>query len=580
MQHVKKMPVILIAAFLLLSLSAFQANAAPTVTTGGLLHYSSQAEFETAYPGLPVEDFEESTVVTSGVFAQPLNSGTSNAYFSAGDILPGITITTEGGNNPGVELIVTVAGQYGWTNTSKAITNNYETNNLTLDFSTSYTYTVGMDLFMRSQTSGSIDVNVYTDGNTLVDTVTVTLSSPPTFAGIHSPVRITKITFQPTTTEFEGIDNIQFGGGATFYTSQATFESANPGLPVEDFEESTIGDTGGDGMVGPINSTTTNAYFTAGDILDGLQLNSVPSNNIFTIGGNFSNWGNTSKTVGSNITSDYFQIDFLNNDIYNPRQVYSVGMDVMFLYSPQTATFVVYGPSGVILGVTEQALQTTASFFGVYSNQPISRIDIIDSSGVDSVMVDNIQFGGLPMGLTFYTSQTTFPGGLKSEDFTESPVAESSVLQCDEPIDSSTNNSCFSTGDITAGVSFSTVDSISCPTCMTVFGDNSVCGNSPKTLGTFPGGDRLQIDFSGKVKTAGFYVYNSIFLVYVYGENDELLGSAYVTQYECAGGFWGVKSKKTITRLVLGQVPTTVYLDYVLFGGGFPWPMFLPAVMN
>ncbi len=35
LHHVKKIPVILLAAFLLLTLSAFQAESAPTITTGG-----------------------------------------------------------------------------------------------------------------------------------------------------------------------------------------------------------------------------------------------------------------------------------------------------------------------------------------------------------------------------------------------------------------------------------------------------------------------------------------------------------------------------------------------------------------
>ena len=62
----KKTPVILLTATLLLTLSAFHAYAARSVTTGKLLLYSSQAEFETDYPGLPVEDFEESGVPDTG----------------------------------------------------------------------------------------------------------------------------------------------------------------------------------------------------------------------------------------------------------------------------------------------------------------------------------------------------------------------------------------------------------------------------------------------------------------------------------------------------------------------------------
>src|SRR5690606_4365018 len=52
-------------------------------------------------------------------------------------------------------------------------------------------------------------------------------------------------------------------GGVTVYTSRATFEGDNPGLPTEDFEEAagTLACTAFDG---PVNSATNNQFFSPG----------------------------------------------------------------------------------------------------------------------------------------------------------------------------------------------------------------------------------------------------------------------------------------------------------------------------
>src|SRR5690606_28354008 len=65
-------------------------------------------------------------------------------------------------------------------------------------------------------------------------------------------------------------------GGVTVYTSRATFEGDNPGLPTEDFEEAagTLACTAFDG---PVNSATNSQFLSPGDILPGVIVTTSPT---------------------------------------------------------------------------------------------------------------------------------------------------------------------------------------------------------------------------------------------------------------------------------------------------------------
>ncbi len=194
----------------------------------------------------------------------------------------------------------------------------------------------------------------------------------------------------------------------------------------------------------------------------------------------------------------------------------------------------------------------------------------------DWEMFDNIQFGGATMGLTFYTDLADF-ASLKTEDFSEITLGQFATASCDEPFDSTTDNACFAPGDIASRISFRTLESTNCPTCMTSYGpDYPQCapGIMQKQIST--PGDNIQIDFTGNVKKVGTHFYNGAFMAYVYDSNGNLLGAKYVPAYTCTGGYWGVKSQKEIGRVVLGMANETIFLDYVLFGSKFPWAMFIP----
>ncbi len=109
----------------------------------------------------------------------------------------------------------------------------------------------------------------------------------------------------------------------TYYTDRPTFDAQNPGLPIEDFEEASIGAGTVDSFFSPLDETTTNAYFIPGDILPGIQFTDGPvANNggqgIAILGSGF--MGNPSINIVANMFVQDFEI------LFNPP-VKSAGMN-------------------------------------------------------------------------------------------------------------------------------------------------------------------------------------------------------------------------------------------------------------
>lgn len=586
LHYVKKTPVILLAAFLLLTLSAFQAQTAPTVTAGGLLQYSSKSEFNTAFPGFPVEDFEESPVASgvNVVFDEPLDA-TSNipGAFQPGDILSGLTIQTVQGTHPPENLFVGGPG-FG-NNASKAVGSNYSDDDLDILFSSNNIYAVGLDIIFYSG-SGDTTVTIYGTGGIQLEQITVPIALTETFLGLYSSQPITRITIE-SATFYEIIDNIQFGGSAstlTFYTSQATFEAAHPGLPVEDFEESPVASGALVPFAEPLNSTTTAAgAFSPGDILEGLQIQTITPSSatpLSVIGDNYAGlMTNASKMVCSSATADDLKLTFPSFNAY------AIGMDLLpaSLGGPDETVYIaVYGVLGNLLGTTAlSASLSQETFLGMSSNQLISTITATTTTPPRSECVDNIQFGGSPMGLTFFNTEADFRkvrSTLPKEDFSESTVADSIMQLCDEPINSTTNQAnCFQPGDILSGISFQTVDSLGagCPTCMGIYGRNyGVVANTNPLLTAAPP-DTLEIAFSANnIYYVGIDVYTPS-LFSIYDTNNNLLGNVVriPTSY---GDLQGIRSTKPIGRIQTDN--PGVVIGAVQFGSKFPWPMFLPAI--
>ena len=167
-----------------------------------------------------------------------------------------------------------------------------------------------------------------------------------------------------------------------FYGDRGSFEAANPGLPLENFEKANIAANAAAGFAGPLNSSTSNAYFAPGDVIDGFSL--VPTFGDVFLGGNGFG-GNASKHVSSNQFA-------ANIDLLFAPGALAIGLDHggfssggPYVDGPWTVS--VYGSSG-LLGTLALG---HGGFFGVSSDEAITRLflDKPDTGGI----VDNIEFG-------------------------------------------------------------------------------------------------------------------------------------------------------------------------------------------
>ena len=174
--------------------------ASPLQARATFILYSDRGAFDAAAPGLPVETFENNSNADGAVIAitPPLNSSTNNGGFTPGDILPGISVTT----NNGV-LVVLTAG--GFTPTDAVAADLFGSNTI-LDFSPGVD-AVGLDVYI---VSGSVNVNFFGAGG-LLGTVPVMPGALPNsqFVGAISSEPITQVTLTGGFGEI--IDNVAFG---------------------------------------------------------------------------------------------------------------------------------------------------------------------------------------------------------------------------------------------------------------------------------------------------------------------------------------------------------------------------------
>lgn len=176
--------------------------------------YGNSAAFNGAAPGLPVEGFQNANTALTSPFNGPLNSATSNAVFSPGDILPGINITD---STPGsVDLFLAGVGQSS--NPSLAVGSNFPGSDaLILQFSPGVN-AVAFDLFQNFGGGAQSGVNqvyvvsLFDTSNVLIGAFNVNVGSGTGgFFGGISDTTIGSISILGPGGAFEVIDNVHFG---------------------------------------------------------------------------------------------------------------------------------------------------------------------------------------------------------------------------------------------------------------------------------------------------------------------------------------------------------------------------------
>ncbi len=167
----------------------------------------------------------------------------------------------------------------------------------------------------------------------------------------------------------------------TFYTDRPTFNLANPGLPLEDFEEGNVSPGGVVPLNNPLNSMSIDAGFMPGDILPGISFQ-ASSDDMVLLGAGIV--GNTSKAIGPIRFADNFDILFTT-------PVFAAGMDI-FANTATIFTASIFGEGNTLLGETMFNLNPNATFFGVSDITPITRINF-SSAIASGEIIDNIAFG-------------------------------------------------------------------------------------------------------------------------------------------------------------------------------------------
>ncbi len=510
-----------------------------------LLFYADRGMFEVANPGLPVEDFEEGMVAPGGVLGcdAPIDSSTNNACFVPGDILPGVSFSDDPGPDAG-GLLLLGAGFNG--NPSISFGSNTFTDQTVIDFNPPV-LAAGMDLQCH-YSADTVDVEIFGTGAVSLGVFQSGCTNDGTFFGVRamSGLAIERITVYSPTNQVELMDDLTFGSPtptlATF-ANRANFDIANPGLPIEDFEEGMVAPGGVLGCDAPIDNSTNNACFVPGDILPGVIFSDDPGpdvDGLLLLGAGFN--GNPSISFGTNTYNDKTVIEF------NPP-VPAAGMDLQCHFSADTVDVEIYGTGGVPLAAFQSNCPNEGAFFGVSAMSGIEIERIVLFSPTNQVeLLDDLAFGVPvhPMGFTTYDNRATFDlvnPGLPIEDFEEGMVAPAGLVTCDPPVNSFSNDACFVPGDILTGISFEDGPGPD-PLDVIILGPG-FNGNPSVTLLSNTFTDEFVINFGPPVRSVGMDLQCHFGAtdvdVHVFGDGGVFLGTA-VSACTNGGTFLGIKS--------------------------------------
>lgn len=353
--------------------------------------YSNRAIFESTYPGLQTEDFEESTVSpgTISTFASPLNKSTDGpGGFSTGDIAEDLHLSSLDATIPSSELSI-VGSNYGippMNNPSNVLCHGPGGRDLHLRLydqkSSGYdidTYVVGMDLWQfapSTQPTTQAIVSIYELTGKFIGATSVTVTAGQSnFIGFFSRRVVEKVTVQFVATGGvnECVDNIQYGSipdsSFALFKNEVNFVQTRSNLPKEDFSESPVPDTASVYCNAPITADTNQAgCFAAGDILPGISFRN-PSHPdglcyscVLLYGKNTGAFNNTTPML--TLTGlDEYEITFTADNVHY------VGLN------SHIALFSMYGADDTMIGtVVHYPASPPLQFIGIKSGAPIKRI--------------------------------------------------------------------------------------------------------------------------------------------------------------------------------------------------------------
>jgi hypothetical protein len=186
--------------------------------------------------------------------------------------------------------------------------------------------------------------------------------------------------------------------------------------------------------------------------------------------------------------------------------------------------------------------------------------------------------GAMSASVVTYSSRTSFNSGapgLAVEGFEAANVADFDLVSCPSPINSASNNGCFSPGGILTGLELNNGGIDQGGAEFAVLGAGFF-GNATKMAMLNFGDDVLNLDFGPGVLAAGFDLYSLLypdaFDIEVFGVNGSL--GTFSAAPAFSGGFFGVVSdSEVITRIrIASSVGDFEGVDDVAFGNPVPEP--------
>jgi hypothetical protein len=542
---------------------------AEAVSSTKLVYFPSRSIFNLLNPGLPVETLE------AGLWAAgelrpcpaPWDASTNNSCFAPGGLLPGIRLQDSPLNGLGGGAPNGLAGVgQGWNGSlSKSAVSYFYADGFEVVFDPPV-HAAGMDLVHFPSNNIQVAIQVFSASNDLLGTTQALATNAGSFWGIYSAEPIARIHILSPLNSMdgmEGVDNIAFGQGVVnTYGDRSQFDAQFPGLPLEDFENGQWGDGGFKSCPAPWDASTNNACFAPGGLLPGVSFQDDPLNEL---GGGTTNGltglgngtlGNLTKGIVASSFVDAFEIRF-------DPPVNVAGMDLLHFYSNNISVAItVYDTVGNLLVTTSANAGNTGSFWGIYSQVPITRIRInsplVIADGSEGV--DNLAFGRVSQGgIKYYLQRGAFDGdnpGLPLEDFEKSLVADGMVIGCPAPWDAATSSACLPLGGLLPGIRFQD-DPLNDlnganPAGLAALGKN-FGGSLSKVIVANSFVDAFEIHFDPPVHAAGMdlvnYFTNQVPLqLYIYDAQGGLL-DAPLASASNAGTFWGVYSLAPISRI-------------------------------
>jgi PKD repeat protein len=180
------------------------------VSAASASFFTDRASFLAQFPDLPMEDFETGRVADGRAVPcpGPVDATSDDQCFHPGEIEPGVSFNSD---SVRVDDEIALVGTGFDGAPSKRIATNVPVDVFVIDFLSSGVTTVGMDLVAyREDDTCQIDVF---GANGLISSTSAPCTKVGTFWGVSSSEPITRIQIASSTPEFEGVDNISFGGG-------------------------------------------------------------------------------------------------------------------------------------------------------------------------------------------------------------------------------------------------------------------------------------------------------------------------------------------------------------------------------